>query len=363
MKKTLLWVIGIVVVVFIVVSVAGKKQSESGPIRVGFISSLTGEAGVWGQGLKKGFDFALEEINKNGGINNRQIQGVYGDDECNATKGVSVYNQIAVIDKVKIITGPVCSSVALSVVNTTQSNKVLYIASGATDPTVTEKGDLIFRLWVSDDYEAKAIAQYAWQTLNVKSFGIAYVNDNPAGVTLKSTFEKTVKELGGTVLGSESYSGTERNFRTQLTKLLSKNPDALYLMALPQQTATIINEARTLGYKGVILGYSPSLTSPETVSQIKDKSKIYYSTPKNQQTTSFWSDYKNKTGQDADQFIALGYDSLKIISGGIKKCGEDNACIAKYLSDLKDYQSARGKLNFDSGRNLTGIEFDSFELK
>lgn len=364
-KKLIAFAVVVVVIIGIIYSFSRSNSTanNSGPIHVAYVSAMTGDAGVWGQSLKKGFDFALDEINQNGGIHGRQIQPLYEDDQCNPATGVSVFNQVVVIDKVKIITGTVCSSVAMSVAKTTQANGVLYMASGATYPAVTKQGDLIFRPWVSDDYEAKAIAQYASQTLKAKTFGIAYVNDNPAGPALETVFADTVNSLGGAVVDTEQYLSTERDFKTYLTKLISTKPDALYLMALPQQTPAIINQARTLGYKGIILGYSPSLTSQGTVAQIKDKSNIYYSTPVNQQTTSFWSDYKAKTGQDADQFVALGYDSLKLIAAGLNSCGEDNQCIAKYLINMKDYQSARGILNFDSGRNLTGVQFDTKSLQ
>ncbi len=118
-----------------------------------------------------------------------------------------------------------------------------------------------------------------------------------------------------------------------------------------------------LGFKGIILGYSPSLTSKGVVDQIKDKSNIYYSTPVDQETTNFWNDYNNKIGEKADQFIALGYDSMKIIASGLKQCVENNKCIADYIVGLKDYQSARGLLNFDSERNLTNIKFNTFQIK
>jgi branched-chain amino acid transport system substrate-binding protein len=172
-----------------------------------------------------------------------------------------------------------------------------------------------------------------------------------------------VESLGGVIVDTEQYLSTERDFKTALTKLISAKPDAVYLMALPQQTSSIINQARTLGYKGIILAYSPSITSQGVVDRISNKDNIYYSTPVNQQQTDFWSAYKAKTGQDADQLIALGYDSLKIIAAGLDQCGEDNKCIADYFIKVKDYQSARGALNFDSERNLTDIKFETIKLK
>ena len=41
-----------------------KPNQET--IKIGFISALSGDAGVWGQSFQKGFDFAVKEINDNG---------------------------------------------------------------------------------------------------------------------------------------------------------------------------------------------------------------------------------------------------------------------------------------------------------
>jgi len=361
MKKIIL---GIVIILVIVIGlVFSLKPKDISTIKVAFVSSMSGDAASWGENLKDGFNFALNEINANGGINGRLVEAVYEDDKCESATGVSVFNKVINIDKTKVIVGTVCSSVAMSVAKTTQSNDVLYIASGATSPEVPKQGDLIFRLWVSDAYEAQAIGEYAVNNLKIKSFGISYTNDNPAGQALSGNFQSTVKGLGGEVTGIESYSGKENDFKGVLTKLISKHPEALYLMALPEQTSTIINQARDLGYKGYILGYSPSLLAPDTVAQIKDKTNIYYSTPIVEKETTFWTDYKNSTGKEADSLVALGYDSLKILAPGLKKCGEDNKCIRDYLLNLKDYQSPRGKINFDQDGDLTKVNFETKQVK
>jgi branched-chain amino acid transport system substrate-binding protein len=361
MKKTIIGIIIILVIIGIVSLV--YKPRDTSTIKVAFISSLSGDAASWGENLKTGFDFALDEINSNGGINGRMIEVTYEDDKCESATGVSVFNKAINIDKAKIITGTVCSSVAMSVAKTTQANQVIYIASGATSPEVPKQGDMIFRLWVSDAYEAIAMGEYAVNNLELKTFAIAHTNDNPAGIALGENFQSTIKKLGGEITGVESYSGKEKDFKAVLTKLISKNPEALYLMALPEQTSVIINQARDLGYKGHILGYSPALLAPQTISQIKDKSKLYYSTPIVGKETNFWNDYKNKFGKEADSLVALGYDSLKILVPALEKCGENNECIKDFLLNQKDYQSPRGKINFDQDGDLTKVDFETVLVK
>jgi branched-chain amino acid transport system substrate-binding protein len=356
----------VIVLVVLGVWYYGSKPTtsvETGPIKVGFISSLSGEAGVWGQNLKAGFDFALKEINDNGGVNGRKIEVYYDDDKCDATTGVTAFNKAIDVDQVKIITGTVCSSVAMSVAKKTQENGVLYIASGATNPDVPKQGDLIFRLWVSDAYEAKAIAEYATGVLKLKTFGIAHVNDNPAGISLRDEFKSVAESKGGKILGIESFSSKERDYKTYITKLIANKPEALYVVVLPESMPIVINQIRTMGYKGTLLAYSPAMVAEGILDKIKVKDNLYYSTPVDKKETNFWENYRLSAGKDADMLTALGYDSMKVIEAGLSKCGEDNQCIKNYLLSLKDYQSARGKLNFDNYGDLTGVEFQTIRVK
>ncbi len=333
-------------------------NNQEGDIKIGFISSLSGDAGVWGQSFQKGFDFAVKEINDRGGINGKKIKVIYEDDACDATTGIKAFNKVIDVDNVKIITGTVCSSVAMSVAKETQENNVFYMASGATHPEVPKQGDLIFRVWVSDAYEAKELARYAINDLNFKKIAIAYFNDNPAGLELKDNFKETVEANGGEITKIEAYSSNERDFKTSLTKLMQGNPDAIYIAAIPEQTPLLVNKARELGYKGAILLYGPSVLSEGIPEKISNKGKIYYASPILKQETDFWEEYKDKTGTDADLLIAGGYDSMKIIEYGLRKCGEDNYCIRDALLNLRNYPITRGTISYDQDGDLTGVEFE-----
>ncbi len=365
-QKNLILAILLIGLIFIASCTPVSKQNtiqkkELNPIKIAFVSSMTGDAGRWGQEVKKGFDFALNELNSKGGINGRQIKVIYEDDECDANKGALAFNKVIELDKVKILTGTVCSSVAMAGMNKVKSNNVLYIASGATSPEVTKQSKNVFRLWVADDYEAKALADYAIEKLGAKTFGVIACTDNPACIALKSNFIKQVEKHNKTITDTEKYVTSDKNIRTELTKLIKDNPDAVYLMAYPKNTALYINQLKELGYKGKILTYSPAITAEGVIEQIKDKSNIYYVSSIEKKETDFWQKYKQKTGEDADSLIALGYDSMKIIEAGLKQCGENNDCIRDYFYANK-FPLSRGIIQFDENGDLTGISFEGHKV-
>ena len=80
---------------------------------------------------------------------------------------------------------------------------------------------------------------------------ITETTDYAEGVrrTSVAQFEKR----GGQVVAEERYASDVTDFRSQLTKLLSANPDALHIAAQSEFSGgTIIKQVRELGYTGPI---------------------------------------------------------------------------------------------------------------
>ncbi len=363
------YIIGILICLMIILSgcsfstdsmIVGKKETEY--IKVGFVAPLTGDASIWGEQLKKGFEYAVEEINTNGGIDGKLIKPIYADDACSSVTGMDSFNKLINLEGVKYITGTVCSNVAMAVINMTQENNVLYIATGATNPDIPKQGDLVFRLWPSNAYDAKAISEYAISKLGLNSFSIAYLNDNPSGIGTANEFIHNLNLANKKLQVTESFSSTEKDYRTIATKLISKNPDAIYIMALPDNMPLIVNQIRELNYKGTILLHGPTAMTQGVIDNIDDKTDLYYATPKQLEETNFWNNYEAKTGEKADLLIAGGYDSMDIIADSLKECGENNSCIRDYLINLECYQSTRGKFSFDSNGDLNEVPYEVIKV-
>jgi len=84
------------------------------PIRIGWLSSLTGPLSSAATAENQGVQFAVEEINKAGGINGRQIELLTRDTAGDPTKAVNFAQQLLFRDKVNFIIGPVNSGESLA---------------------------------------------------------------------------------------------------------------------------------------------------------------------------------------------------------------------------------------------------------
>ena len=362
-NKNLVWIVAGVLIILVVASLVYFNDSkEEEVIKIAYVSALSGDAGIWGQSLKKGFDFGLNEYNQQES-KKYTFEAVYEDDACDATTGINAFNKVINLQEIKYVTGTVCSNVAMSVSNIVNENNVIYIASGATNPAVVKQGDTIFRLWPDDSYDAKAIAEYAVIELNAKTFSIAHVNDNPAGISAKDSFKEIVEEFGNEVLTIEDHTSKETDFRTVAMKLIQNNPDAIYIASLPEQMPLFIKQIRDLNYQGKILLYGPSATSEGIIDKILVKEEIYYTLPDDVKQTGFWESYKEKTGEEADSLVALGYDSFQLIKDSIESCGNDVTCVKEFILSLEDYETSRGTFGFDQYGDVTQVPYKVIKVE
>ena len=221
------------------------------PFRIGVMESLTGPGETYGTVSNQAKQMAVDEINAAGGVNGRMIELVVEDSKCNAQDAITAYNKLTDVDGVKIILGTSCSGAMLGAAPLAEKEGVILFSGLATNPDIAEAGDYIFRTSMSDAQLGIDTGNVLWAD-GIRSLAtITEATDYAEGVrrTSVAQFEKR----GGTVVAEERYASDVTDFRTQLTKLLSAEPDALHVAAQSEFTGgTIVKQVRELGYEGPI---------------------------------------------------------------------------------------------------------------
>ena len=228
-----------------------SPEMMEGPFKIGVMESLTGPGETYGTVSNQAKQMAVDEINAAGGINGRMIELVVEDSKCNAQDAITAYNKLTDVDGVKIILGTSCSGAMLGAAPLAEKEGVILFSGLATNPDIAEAGDYIFRTSMSDAQLGIDTGNVLWAD-GIRSLAtITEATDYAEGVrrTSVAQFEKR----GGTVIGEERYASDVTDFRTQLTKLLSAEPDALHVAAQSEFTGgTIVKQVRELGYEGPI---------------------------------------------------------------------------------------------------------------
>jgi len=314
------------------------------PIKIGAILPLTGNAAAYGNQIKKGVDLALQEIKDS------KINVLYEDSKCDPKEGVSAYNKLVDIEKVKIIIGDFCSSVVLAVGPLAEQNHILLITPGAAARQISQLGDYIFRNHVTMGQKTGALAQLA--SKKFRRIAILYNSANDAFVDGMNVFKEVyTKQPNNEIVAIEAFKTGDTDFRSQLSKIKTKNPEAIYIGSLVSELALIVKQIKELNINAQILT-DDAVLDPQFLKNTGNASKgIIFGTTKFDKSFApdFWNNYFSSFGEEPTIFSAQGYDTLKIVYSIIKhKClNREPTCIKDQLYKIKDYPGASGKTSFD----------------
>jgi branched-chain amino acid transport system substrate-binding protein len=352
-KNKIYLAIGIVAVVFIAAIIMFSNQGKEETIKIGAIYPLTGNFANYGIEYQRGLQMAAEEINSQGGINGKQIELIFEDDQGNTEKSVTAANKLININKVKYLF-TAFSSVSQATAPISQDNNVLYIS--ATVSKIGETGEYIFRdFWDIED-QGSAIG-IAINKENVSKIGILAMNYGDTELFLDSVKE----EVSDTVFVEERFNFGDTDFKSQLTKIKNANVDAILVYAFPGAESIKITQQikeLKLDNKRLFAG-ATTYGLPFMYEQFSDtliKMKVidsWYSLDSdNTKSTEFSNKYKERYGQELVGDAAYPYDDLYALKIAMEKAltTTDNLKVANEMRNI-DMNGVAGRLTFDEKGN------------
>ncbi len=330
---------------------------QTGPILVGYYGDLTGRTSNFGQSTKRGVEMAADEINKAGGINGRQITILSEDDEGRPEKAATVVTKLINQDRVVALLGEVASGNTLAAAPKAQAANVPMISPSSTNPAVTQVGDYISRVCFIDPFQGDVMAKFAFNTLHAKTAAIMLDFNAPYSRGLTEFFEASFKKLGGTIVDKQSYTQGDRDYKGQLTKIRSLNPDVIYVPGYYGEVGVISKQAKQLNIKAPMLGGdgwdSTQLWDLGGDSLNGDYISNHYSVDDpSPAIQKFVADYKARNGEVPDALAALGYDAMRVLADAITRAGTtEGPKLKDAINATKDFVGVTGTISLDKDRN------------
>ena len=128
------------------------------------------------------------------------------------------------------------------------------ITPTATNPRITEVGDFIFRVCFLDEFQGRVLARFAREKLKAQRIFTLTDVKQDYSVDLLKFFKDEFTKLGGTIVGEQSYSTGDTDFRAQLTPIRAAKPDAVYVPGYYQEVALIVKQGRQIGLTMPFIG-------------------------------------------------------------------------------------------------------------
>lgn len=360
-KRKLILLVALMMVVSLLVGCkGGDNQSTSKAddvVKFGFLGAKTGKVANYGIPGEKGMKLAIEELNANGGILGKKVEGIYEDNKGDNTEIASIATKYITRDKVNAMIGDPCTGLTKVAADIAQKNKVVLFSAGATGDGVVEIGDYIFRNTLLDIFAAPAVADWMINEKEWKNFAVITSLNNGYSTALTPVFKDAITSQGGKIVLEDSINDEETDFTAQVTKLKKANADALIFTGYYTEAALIMNEAAKQGLDICLIGgdglYGQDLAKLGG-NAVEEKVIFYcgFSTDQpSPETAEFLEKYRSKYNEEPDMFSAQYYDAVMILAKAMEDANSTDPSVFKdKLAELKDYPGVSGNTTFRADR-------------
>lgn len=318
-------------------------------IKIGVFLPLTGQNAFGGQLELDGVKLAHTQA---GEVLGKKVELVVLDNKGDTTECANAMQRLVEQENVNAVIGTYGSSCAMAGGEINEKAGIPAMGTSCTNPLVTQGKKYYFRACFIDPFQGKAVAQYAFDNGKKKAALLLDVAQDYS-VGLGKFFKEHFTKIGGEIVAELNYQSGDQDFTAQVTEIISKGAEILFIPSYFAEGAIIIKQARDAGANFLIIG-ADAMDNPEMV-KIGGKAieGFTFTTfpyaiemPDMSETQKAFTEAWKKQFPDKEPNAnsALGYDSYMLIIDAIKRANsaapED---ITTALAATKDFDGVTGK--------------------
>ncbi len=363
-QKGITWVAGIVVVVggaYVLLNKQGVPAAGE-EIVLGGAFGQSGICAAFGEGEVKAAQLAVEEANAAGGINGKPVRLVAEDTQCNAAKTVTAIQKLLSVDRAAMIIGPTWGDSFQGGYPVMRQAKVVSISPSAAMEALefaNEPVNYAFSTWFPQVAEMEAVTSYL-KSKGLTKIALVYDQD-PFGVMVVDLFEKAAAKNGLEIIDKQELPMGSLDFRTTLTKIKAKNPDAVFARFLAGDTrASFVKQSRDLGITAQFVGTADT-EDPALAKSFADVLEgIIYTYPvASGAYDEFAQKYKAKFGTEVQgSSAANAYDAIRVAVEALRNVGVDGDVLEKELMRLRIPGTMVKELSFVENHGIRGGDYE-----
>lgn len=326
-------------------------------IKLGFLGAKTGDVANYGIPGEKGMKMAIDELNANGGVMGKTVEGIYEDNKGDTAEIANIATKYITKDKVVAMVGDPCTGLTKVAADIAQKNKVVIFSSGATGTGVVEIGDYVFRNTLLDQFAVPSVVDWMINTKEWKKIAVITSLNNGYSTALTPVFKDAIKAKDGKIVIEESINDGESDFSAQVTKLKGAGADVLVFTGYYREAALIMNEAQKQGLEITLIG-GDGLYGQDLIKlgrNAVEEKVIYYcgfsSDQATPETEKFITKYQELYKEKPDMFSAQYYDAVMILAKAMTDAkSTDPTEFKAELAKLKDYPGVSGNTTIRADR-------------
>ncbi len=315
--------------VAVVAGLAAPGALAQDVIKIGEINSYKAQPAFL-EPYKKGWELAVEEINKAGGIGGRKLEVISRDDNATPGDAVRVAEELVSRENVVLLTGSFLSHIGLAISDFAKQRKILFVAAEPlTDKIVWESGNrYTYRLRASTYMQTSMLVADAAK-LNKKRWAIVYPNYE-YGTSAVTSFKALMKaaQPGVEFVNEQASPLGKIDAGAVAQALADAKPDAIFNVTFGADLSKFVREGQTRGLFKDMPVFSLLSGEPEYLDPLKDETPVGWyvtgypaadiATPEHK---AFFDAYKAKYSEAPKLGSVVGYSAIQTIAAALTKGG------------------------------------------
>lgn len=365
MKKVLCLILSLLVVTAVLFSfTACDNEEDTDVIKIGSIHPLTGSMAYEGQALVNSQKIAIDKINAEGGINGKMLQ-LKTVDSLGTAGGAATAAQKLINMNVCVLTGTYTSGSAQVVSRTAEKFGVPFVVTVAASETLLTNGyKYSFRIQPSTTVFSSNFIEYlpSIKTDDMKSVAIIYEDSN-YGTGIAEYIESRIDETGLEIVGMIPYSSTASTLSSEVTKLVSLDPDILIPIGYYSDQNLLAKELidRDITFPAIIGVANGAFSDAKFTNTYGTAADGFFDinyryNPNSEETEYLLREYRERYGEEIPVCAIYGYESIMVIADALKRAGTtqpDALRDALAETNMTDHLLPQNEIVFDeAGENI-----------
>ena len=336
---------------------AGGAAAQSDTLKIGVVSALSGPGSEWGLAQDGAIKIAAMEVNEKGGLvvggKSYKVEVISYDDQYKAALAVTAATRLIEQDKVKFIVGPMGSASTLAVKPLFEKNKVIAIIGAYSEKALDANTRYSFRGFPTQvEFVAPIVEWLKKNKPELKTVAELEPNDETGWFSQK-LLKQNYEGAGFTIVSSELFERSLKDFQPVLTRILATKPDIIELGTTPPGTAgLVIRQARELGFKGQFVKIGGPGAPQIVAAAGKEFAEGLLCYAAADTTTKNFKDLEAKYAKvlkpPMNEFTVYFYDAARMMFDAIQAAGtvEDTDKVAAALEKAGPYTGLQGPIRW-----------------
>jgi branched-chain amino acid transport system substrate-binding protein len=338
---------------------AASPAAAADPYKINVITSLTGGASFLGKGEQASLELLKKSVNKTGGINGRDLEFVYFDDQSSPQIAVQLATQI-IASKPPVILGPSIVAMCNAAGALMKNGPVMYCLSPGIHPPT---GSYVFTSSTSTYDLAKALMRYyrmkGWTDIAIMTSSDASGQDAERGLNEAAALSEN-KDVR--IVARAHFNPTDVSVAAQIENIKAAKPHAFIAWSTGAPIATI--------FKGIVQAELdvPTGTTDGNMTHAQMKNYAAFLPKQLYIPSALWPAYGRNLGVDPavekaqeayyaefkaagigpDLPGSIGWNTGSIVVNALRKLGPNVTAtqLRDYLENLSGYAGIDGIHDF-----------------